>query len=194
METGFFIARWKDLETYHLTSPNSTMSDRQQQNTYRLGRRPAQGPRPLLMNQDRVGKSVTGTGKIERVMMITDGQKVQLRKRLRLGTWNVRSLLQIGKMHLLGRELERLTVDLCGLCEVGWGGQGHFLTLEGHTVIYSGCDVRGMSRVAIWVHKKIAGSVLGYEPISDRLISVRLSSRPRNVTLIQAYGSTTAAK
>jgi hypothetical protein len=47
--------------------------------------------------------------------------------------------------------------------------------------------------VAIWAHKKITDSILGYEPVSDRIISVRLNAKPRNISLIQAYGPTTTA-
>jgi len=32
----------------------------------------------------------------------------------------------------------RLGVDICGLSEVRWNGQGHFTTLDGHTIVYSG--------------------------------------------------------
>jgi len=38
-----------------------------------------------------------------------------------------------------------------------------------------------MSTVAVWIHRKIA---VGYEPIN---------AKPRNITLIQVYGPTTAA-
>ena len=34
---------------------------------------------------------------------------------------------------------------------------------------------------------------MGYEPISDRVLVVRLKAKPRNITLIQVYGPTTAA-
>ena len=50
-----------------------------------------------------------------------------------------------------------------------------------------------MSGVAVWIHRKIAGALVGYEPISDRVLVVRLNAKPRNITLIQVYGPTTAA-
>jgi len=30
----------------------------------------------------------------------------------------------------------RLGVEICGLSEVRWNGQGHFTTLDGHTIVY----------------------------------------------------------
>ena len=88
--------------------------------------------------------------------ILSQGQ-LQLRKKLRLGTWNIRSMLQPGKVQLLGDEMMRLGVDICGLSEVRWNGQGHFTTLDGHTVVYSGRLTQGMSGVAVWIHRKIAG-------------------------------------
>ena len=122
--------------------------------------------------------------------ILSQGQ-LQLRKKLRLGTWNIRSMLQLGKVQLLGDEMMRLMVDICGLSEVRWNGQGHFTTLDGHTIVYSGRLTQGMSGVAVWIHRKITG--VGYEPISDRVLVVRFKTKPQNITLIQVYGPTTAA-
>ena len=90
----------------------------------------------------------------------------------------------------------RLGVDrpICGLSELRLDGQGHFTTtLDGHTIVYSGRLTQSMSGVAVSIHRKIAGALVGYEPISDRVLVVRLKAKPRNITLIQVYGPTTAA-
>ena len=159
-----------------------------QETTLRLGRRPAeQGPRPLLRNQGRVRKSVTGSTKAKQI------EPVQLRKKLRIGTWNIRTLLQLGKLQVLGREMDRIGVDICGLSEVRWKGQGHFTTREGHTVIYSGEKVQGHQGVAIWMHKKVAGALIGYEPINSRLLVVRINAKPRCISLIQVYAPTSGS-
>jgi len=87
----------------------------------------------------------------------------------------------------------RLGVDMCGLSMVRWDGQWHFRTLDGHTIVHSGRPTPGMSGVAVWIHRKIAVALVGYEPISDRVLVVRLNAKSRNITLIQVYGPTTAA-
>ena len=91
--------------------------------------------------------------------ILSQGQ-LQLRNKLRLGTWNICSMLQLGKVQLLGEETTRLGVDICGLSEVRWDGQGHFTTLDGHTIVYSGRLTQGMSGVAVWIHRKIAGALV----------------------------------
>jgi len=87
----------------------------------------------------------------------------------------------------------RLGVNICGLSKVRWDGQGHFTTPDGHTIVHSGRPTQGMSGVVVWIHRKIAGAPVGYEPITDRVLVVRLNAKTRNVTLIQVYGQTTAA-
>jgi len=126
---------------------------------------------------------------IKNTTILSQGQ-LQLRKKLRLGTWNIRSMLQLRQVQLLGDEMMRLAVDVCGLSEVRRDGQGHLTKLDGHTIVYSGRRTQGMSGVAVWVHRKIAGALVGYEPISDRVLVVRLKAKPRNITLIQVYGPT----
>src|SRR6218665_2963651 len=151
----------------------------------RLGRRPVkQGPRPLLSDQDRVGKSATG-----RNMNIEDGT-MQLRKKMRIGTWNVRSMLQLGKVQNLGRELERLRVEICGIAEVRWSGRGHFDTSDGHMNIYSGEESQGHSGGGVWINKGRKTAVIGYETVSSRILVVRLKAKPRCISLVQVYAPT----
>ena len=45
--------------------------------------------------------------------------------------------------------------------------------------------------VGFLVHKNIMKSVMGYRPISSRLISIRLRADPFNITVIQVYAPTT---
>jgi len=102
-------------------------------------------------------------------------------------------MLKLGKVQILGNELDRLKVDVCSLSEVRWEGQGHFTTLQGHTVAYSGNEKQGQHGVAVWMHKRATGTMTGYEPICERIISVRLNAKQRKITLVQVYAPTTAA-
>ena len=53
------------------------------------------------------------------------------------GTWNVRTMRGLGKLHLLIEELDNIGMDLTGLCETRWNGEGHFQHGK-HTIIYCG--------------------------------------------------------
>jgi len=39
----------------------------------------------------------------------------------------------------MSKEMERLGVEICGLAEVRWKGQGYFVT----TIVYSGEETQG---------------------------------------------------
>jgi exonuclease III len=112
--------------------------------------------------------------------------KIKLRKQISFGTWNVRGLLHTGKLNILERELDLLKIDICGVCETHWRGKGHFSTKR-HNIYISGREERGQSGVAIIVNKRIARSVISYDTISDRVISVKLAASPMNLNLIQVY-------
>ena len=148
--------------------------------SYWLGRRPGhQGPRPISGSQGMVEKSTTGAN-------------IKLRKPIKFGTWNVRSLLQVGKLNLLENELARLSIKICGFSEVWWTGKGHFMKDTGHKVVYSGSDQKHRQGVALWLHSDIANSLISYEPISPRLICATLRATPQNITVIQVYAPTTS--
>lgn len=77
-------------------------------------------------------------------------------------------MLQLGKMQIFEHEMDRKRMDICGLSEIRWEGQGHFHTLGGHTVMFCGNNKRGLHDVATWVNKKIAQAIINYETLNER--------------------------
>jgi hypothetical protein len=51
---------------------------------------------------------------------------------------------------------------------------GHFTSKCGHTIYYSGKEKGGQSGVAFIANKFISNHVLGYNPVNDRIITIRL--------------------
>ena len=163
--------------------------DKSKESSSRLGRRPVkQGPRSLSSDQDRGVKTAPGRQRQRQK------QTIQLRKQIKVGTWNVRSMIQTGKLQEFEMEMERMKIDICGVAEIRWNGQGHFTTANGHKMMFSGPITQGKNGVGIWVNKRIANSILGYEPVNERIISVKIRVKPRNVTVVQVYAPTTAGE
>jgi len=53
---------------------------------------------------------------MKKTTILSQGDKqLQLHNKRRLGTWNICSMLQLGKAQLLSEEMMRLGVDICGL-------------------------------------------------------------------------------
>jgi exonuclease III len=120
------------------------------------------------------------------------GNRIQTRKSAKVGTWNVRSLIEIGKLEMLEKELEAFNIQLCGLSEVWWKGKGHFTTDAGHKVIFSGEENQQRKGVGFWLHKSTAKCLISYEPVNSRMMSVSIRAAPQNLTLIQVYAPTAA--
>ena len=117
----------------------------------------------------------------------------KLRNVTRFGTWNVRTMLQTGNLELLIRETHRCKVELLGISEMRWSGKGHFTTTEDYVVYYSGNEKGGSNGVAFLASQHISKHVLGYNPVSDRIITIRLQGNPFNVSVVQVYAPTSAA-
>lgn len=60
------------------------------------------------------------------------------RIRFRFGTWNVKSLYQVGKLAQAGRILERYGLNFMGMSEVRWNQCGQIVTTNGHLMLWSG--------------------------------------------------------
>jgi hypothetical protein len=57
--------------------------------------------------------------------------------RTRIGSWNVRTLFQEGKLAQLNTEMDRYELDILGVSEVRWNGSGRMKTY-GKMFLYSG--------------------------------------------------------
>ncbi|XP_072175660.1 craniofacial development protein 2-like [Diadema setosum] len=79
------------------------------------------------------------------------------------------------------------------IAEHRWAGQGHFRPEEGGMFIYSGREQAGIGGVGIYLTDNVANSLLGYNPISERKLTLKLQGQPANITVIQAYAPTSTA-
>ena len=103
-----------------------------------------------------------------------------LREVMRIGTWNVRSM-------------ERTGVHMMGVSEMKWTGMGHFKT-DDYEVYYCGQDTRRRNGVAFICTDELKRCVLGFNTISDRVITIRLQCKQVNMTVIQIYAPTATAE
>jgi Reverse transcriptase (RNA-dependent DNA polymerase)/Endonuclease/Exonuclease/phosphatase family len=114
------------------------------------------------------------------------------KEKLKIGTWNVRSMTRPGKLANVIREMKRAEIDILGLAEVKWKDGGE-LTSEGTRVIYAGGE-ESQNGVAILLSEKVAKAVTKIERHEDRIIIVSIRAYPVNITVVQVYMPTTAHK
>ena len=120
-----------------------------------------------------------------------DNNKLRARSNISIGTWNVRTLRPPGKLEELTHEMRRYRWSVLGLCEVRWRNFGETTTQDGHKLYFSGKEDRHENGVGFLVHKDTVNTVMGCQPFSSRLITIRLRATPFNITVVQAYAPTT---
>ena len=103
---------------------------------------------------------------------VPNTKKTRGRENISVGTWNVRTLSQAGKLEQLTHAIRRYHWNIVGLCELRW--KGELLTDDGHKVYVSGEEEKHEYGVGFLVHKDTASAVLECRPVSSSLISIRL--------------------
>ena len=102
---------------------------------------------------------------------------------LRIGTWNVRTMLRPGKLANVISEMKRRKINILGLSEVRWKENGDF-TSEGKRIIYVGGS-ESQRGVAVLLDEETAKCVISTEVHEDRIVMVRIQAQPTNIVVIQ---------
>jgi exonuclease III len=112
-------------------------------------------------------------------------QKQKEHHSFKIGTWNVRTFNQGGKLENLKKEMQMNAVSVLGVNEVRWKGHGEIRSGD-YTVNYSGGE-RAERGVAIVVHESLVKSVVKKSVYSDRIIPVKFKAEPVSILIVQFY-------
>ena len=105
-----------------------------------------------------------------------------------LGTWNVRTLHAVGKLENASKEMESHKIGILGVGEMRWTGSG-CIKKDSYMVLYSGGE-QHTEGVGMIISKKYTKAVMGFLPISRRVMVVKIEGKPFNLAIIQAYAPT----
>ena len=129
-------------------------------------------------------RSLKPTGRLN-----TDHPRMKTRSTpIWIGNWNVCTLYQAGKLDNAIQEMDDMKLDIMGMSETRWTKSG-MITKDKHVFIYSGGDKHEYG-VGILFSWKTARSLMGYWPISDRIIMCKLSAQPFDIVFLQVYAPT----
>ncbi|XP_051914908.1 craniofacial development protein 2-like [Hippocampus zosterae] len=135
---------------------------------------------------------MTGPGEIQQearpLMTPIFGTKTNTR----VGTWNVRTMFQSGRMDQVLKNMRDYRLDILGVSEMRWTGQGR-LMVNGATFLYSGKQDHHSHGVGIILSSSAAKALIGWKPVNERIITARLYTRYAKVTIVQVYAPTEAA-
>lgn len=114
----------------------------------------------------------------------------------RIGTWNVRTLLQTSKLSQLCKEFKKYKLLVLGIAEMRWLDSGEMKTSEGLKLLFSGKPngSKHQNGVGFLLSKEAQDALIEWKPHSDRIISIRLRSRARKISIIQCYAPTEVAE
>ena len=94
-----------------------------------------------------------------------------------------------GKLEMVKQEKARMNVDILGISELKTTEMGE-INSDGHYIYYCGQESLRRNGIPIIVNKRVQNAVLGCNLKTDRMISVRFQGKPFNITVIEAYAST----
>ena len=107
-----------------------------------------------------------------------------------VGTWNVQTLWATGKLELLRNEMKRFRYDILGISEVRWTGKGE---LPNGDFIWLGEETSHTRGVGFLLNTQAKKALIGYNPISSRIILARFDAVPFRITVIHVYAPTSAS-
>ena len=97
---------------------------------------------------------------------------------------------QKGKLDYLLQEMKSIGLSILGISEMRWTETGK-LSKYGYTIVYSGNENTHTNGVGFIIKNKIAKSMMGFWPISDRIIMLlQIEAKPFNIAVIQLYAPT----
>ena len=94
-----------------------------------------------------------------------------------------------GKVENIVSEAAAMQLDVCGLSETHWTQSGEMTIVE-HMVITSSDQNRNYQGVGLIISKNLRKSVMSYNAVSSRIVTIRIKARPANMSIIQIYAPT----
>ena len=108
---------------------------------------------------------------------------------LNIGTWNVRTLNQLGKFENLIQEANAYKIDILGISETRLMDTGMNNVDDTYTFYNSGGDQHEHG-VGLLIKKSISKSLLGIVCVSKRNILAKIKGTPFNLCILQTYAPT----
>jgi hypothetical protein len=104
-------------------------------------------------------------------------------------------MLEASRLRQVLKEMTPYTLDLLGLSETRWNGSGEFTTASGELLLYSGraSEEKHEYGLGLNLSKSLKKSHIEWAAVSERILTARINTRLRNLTIVQCYAPTDEA-
>ncbi|XP_023311624.1 craniofacial development protein 2-like [Anoplophora glabripennis] len=116
-----------------------------------------------------------------------EGSKTEIK----IGTWNVRGLNQVGAMKQLISEIRKQKFEIVALQETKQK-ESVMMEIEKYAFLNSGGDNRVLG-TGFLVSPEIKSLIMKFKPVSDRLCYLRIRGKFQNISLINIHAPTEEA-
>lgn len=106
-----------------------------------------------------------------------------------LGTWNVRTLYEAGRLKVLKEQMEKYKIGITALQEIRWKGSEK-MDPGDYTIFYSGNQNYNIFGTGFLVHRKYKQAVIDFKAVNDRICTLRLKGKFFNLHLISVHAPT----
>jgi exonuclease III len=107
-----------------------------------------------------------------------------------MGTWNVRTLLQLGKMQELAEQIRETHLEILAMQEIRWCGPG-LIKKQNYSLYYSGSSSKtGQDGTGPMLLKKMQNYVTGFEPYNERVCKLRIKGKYNNIAPMNVCAAT----
>ncbi|GFR97951.1 craniofacial development protein 2 [Elysia marginata] len=118
---------------------------------------------------------------------------LMLRKISRLGSWNVRTLYQTGKLKEVARDFNACKLDILEIRETRWTGNGRATLDTGETMLCSDEeDANYTEGVGLILSRQPTRFLLGWQPEGPSIVSAMFKTNKKKINLrvINCYAPT----
>jgi len=112
--------------------------------------------------------------------------------RMKVGSWNVRTMLQAGKMAEVADKLLKYDLDITALQEIRWKGYGR-IKKPRYTLLWSGAEKQSEQGAGFVIKRSLENSIIDFEPINSRMCKVRIKGKFYYTTVVNTYAPTESA-
>lgn len=109
---------------------------------------------------------------------------------MNIGTWNVRTLLQAGRLHELIQQIKMTSLEIVAIQETRWSGNG-LIKKDNFVFYYNGPNAKtGQAGMGFLLKDSMMRHVINFKPVNERLCKMRIKGKYNNITIINVHAPT----